>query len=105
VFGRVSRRVDSLLLRNFSVFRLLVEITAFHLRRGFTCAGVKEKLLRCCCWKLFELVRFDVVIFAFILLVCLTILSMCLVTMAPRVLTMRTEGLPAVGEGGCECTE
>ena len=75
-FERVSRRVDSLLLRNFSVFRLLVEITAVHLRRGFACAGVKEKRLRCCCWKLFELVRFDVVMFAFIWLVCLTILTL-----------------------------
>jgi hypothetical protein len=96
-FERVSRHVDSLLLRNFSVFRLLVEITAVHLRRGFTCAGVKEKRLRCCCWKLFELVRFDVVMFALILLVYLTIVSMYLVTMAPRVLRMRTEGLPVDG--------
>jgi hypothetical protein len=103
-FERVPRRVDSLLLNNFSVFRLLVEITAIHLWKAFKCVWVREKYLRCCCWKLFELVSFYVM-FSLILRVYLTILSMCLVTMAPRVIRVRTEGLPVDGGVSCECTE
>jgi hypothetical protein len=85
-FERVSRRVDSLLLSNFPVFRLLVEITAVHLWKGCTCVGVTEKTFK---MLLLEIVNFDV-IFRFTLRVYLTILSMCLVTMAPSVLRTRT---------------
>jgi len=30
---------------------------------------------------------------------------MCRITMVPRILRMRTEGLPVDGEVSCECTE
>jgi len=50
-------------------------------------------------------ISFDVVMFTFRLRVYLTSLSMCVVTMAPRFLRMRTEGLPVDGEVSCECTE
>jgi hypothetical protein len=43
--------------------------------------------------------------FTFILRVYLTILIMWLVTMAPRVCRMQTEGSPVDGEVSCECTE
>ena len=51
------------------------------------------------------LISYVDVMFTFILHVYLTILSVCLFTMAPHVLRMRTEGLPVDGEVNCECTE
>lgn len=85
------------------MFRLLVEITAGHLWKAFTCVGVTEKYLGCCCWKLFELVGFDVM-FTFILRVYLTILYVpC--HHGTAVLRVRTEGLPVDGEVSCECSE
>ena len=53
----------------------------------------------------FVLISFDVVMFTFILRVCLTTLSVCLVTIVPRILRMRSEGLPPDGEFTCECTD
>ena len=103
-FEPVSRDVDSLILSNFSVFRLPVDVTAVHVWKAFTCVGFTEKYLRRCCWKLLELVSFYVM-FTFILPAYLTIISMFLVTMAPHVLRVRTEGLPVDGEVSCECTE